>query len=113
MYAIVKVAGFQYLVKENETVIVPRLAAEPGASIRLDQVLLVRDQERLTVGRPTVAGASVEAAVVDHVRADKVMTFKFTRRENYRRKKGHKQQLTKIRVAKINPGFSGTDEPGV
>jgi len=102
MYAIVRVAGFQYLVKEGETVTVPRLAAEPGTSVRLDDVMFVRTAESAVLGRPTVPDAYVDADVVDHPRADKVTIYKFIRRENYRRKKGHRQQLTRLKISKIH-----------
>ncbi len=101
MYAIVRVAGMQYLVREGETVTVPLLRAEPGSSVTLDDVLFVRTDKDLKVGRPQVADACVQAEVLDHIRADKVTTFKFIRRENYRRRKGHRQGLTRIRVTKI------------
>jgi large subunit ribosomal protein L21 len=102
VYAIVKVAGMQYMVREGETLTVPKLAAEPGTSVRFDDVLFVRTESDLKLGRPHVADASVEADVVSHVRAGKVTTFKFIRRENYNRRKGHRQDLTKIKVTKIN-----------
>jgi large subunit ribosomal protein L21 len=91
----------QYLVHEGETVTVPLLSAEPGSSLKLDDVLTVRTETGLRFGRPRVPDATVEATVLDHIRADKVTTFKFTRRENYRRRKGHRQGLTRIRVTKI------------
>ena len=106
MYAIVKIAGFQHLVKEGETVTVPRMAAAPGESVRLDNVLFVRTEDGAVVGRPFVPEAFVEADVVDHPRADKITIYKFIRRENYRRKKGHRQQLTRIRISKIHGGTS-------
>jgi len=101
MYAVVRVAGMQYMVREGETVTVPLLQAEPGSSVTLDDVLAVRTENDLKVGRPRLADARVEAEVVDHIRADKVTTFKFIRRENYRRRKGHRQGLTRVRVTKI------------
>lgn len=104
MYAIVKIAGFQHLVKEGETITVPRMAAAPGENVRLGDVLFVRTTDDTVVGRPTVPDAYVEASVVDHPRADKVTIYKFIRRENYRRKKGHRQELTRIRISKIHRG---------
>lgn len=106
MYAIVRIAGFQYLVTEGEKVIVPRLDSEPGSSVTFDDVLLVRTQHRVIVGTPVVPGASVEATVVDHPRGAKVTAFKFIRTENYRRKKGHRQPLTRIMISDIRPGSS-------
>ena len=103
MYAIVRVSGCQYLVKEGDVVTVPRLASEPGTTVPLD-VLFLRTDDKAVVGSPTVAGANVDAEVVAHVRAKKVITYKFTRRSNYRRKKGHRQELTRVKIARINPG---------
>ena len=103
MYAIVKVAGCQYLVKEGDVVTVPQLESEPGTTVPLD-VLFLRTDDKAVVGSPTVPGAQVEAEVIDHIRAAKVTIYKFIRRENYRRKKGHRQQLTRIKIARINPG---------
>jgi len=103
MYAIVRVSGCQYLVKEGDVLTVPHLESEPGTSVPLE-VMFLRTDDKAIVGRPTVAGAKVEAEVVGHIRAGKVMTYKFIRRENYRRKKGHRQQLTRVKIARINPG---------
>jgi len=103
MYAIVRVSGCQYLVKEGDVVTVPHLESEPGTSVPLE-VLFLRTDDKAVVGSPTVPGARAEAEVVGHVRAKKVMTYKFIRRENYRRKKGHRQQLTRVRISRINPG---------
>jgi large subunit ribosomal protein L21 len=103
MYAIVRVSGSQYLVKEGDVVTVPRLQSEPGATVPLD-VLFLRTDDQAVVGTPTVPGAQVEAQVVGHTRADKVTVYKFIRRESYRRKKGHRQQWTRVKIARINPG---------
>jgi large subunit ribosomal protein L21 len=103
MYAIVKVAGCQYLVKEGDVVTVPHLQSEPGSTVPLD-VLFLRTDDKAIVGSPTVLGAEVRAEVVDHIRASKITIYKFIRRENYRRKKGHRQQLTRVKIARINPG---------
>jgi large subunit ribosomal protein L21 len=100
MYAVVRISGYQCLVKEGDVITVPRQAAEPGTGVAAD-VLFLRTDDRAIVGRPSVPGASVETKVVEHVRADKVMTYKFIRRETYRRKKGHRQQLTRLKVSKI------------
>jgi large subunit ribosomal protein L21 len=103
MYAVVRISGFQSLVKEGDVVTVPRQQAEPGASVQVE-VLFVKSDEKTLVGTPLVTGANVEAEVVNHFRADKVMTFKFIRRENYRRKKGHRQDLTKVKIGRISLG---------
>jgi len=103
MYAIVRLSGCQYLVKEGDVVAVPHLESEPGTKLPLE-VLFLRTDDRAIVGSPTVPGAQAEAEVVGHFRAGKVMTYKFIRRENYRRKLGHRQQLTRVKIARINPG---------
>ncbi|MBM3313719.1 50S ribosomal protein L21 [candidate division WOR-3 bacterium] len=100
-------SGSQFLVKEGDVVTVPHLGSAPGATVPLD-VLLLRSDEKLVVGSPTVPGAKVEVEVLAHVRASKVTIHKFIRRENYRRKKGHRQPLTRVKVARITPGA----EPG-
>ncbi|MGB9741771.1 MAG: 50S ribosomal protein L21 [candidate division WOR-3 bacterium] len=104
MYAIVKIAGFQYLVKPGEEIIVPQLEGQPGTPVKFNDVLMVRTDDQAVVGTPTVANAYVEASIVEHFRSKKVTTFKFIRRENYRRKKGHKQPLTRIKITKISYG---------
>jgi len=101
MYAIVRLDGFQYVVSEGERVRVSLRPEEPGASLKLDDVLLLKGEQDVVIGAPRVAGAVVEAKVIDHVRNPKVMIGKFTRRENYRRKKGHKQQMTEIEITRI------------
>lgn len=103
MYAIVKVSGCQYLVKEGDVVTIPRQESEPGTTVPLE-VLFLRTDDKAIVGSPTVPGAEVQAEVVDHIRAKKITIYKFIRRENYRRKKGHRQQLTRVKIARINPG---------
>uniref|UniRef100_A0A7C4GJN3 Large ribosomal subunit protein bL21 n=1 Tax=candidate division WOR-3 bacterium TaxID=2052148 RepID=A0A7C4GJN3_UNCW3 len=102
MYAIVRIAGSQHVVSEGETLTVPRLEAEAGSSVRFDDVLLVKTDGEVVIGRPTVPGAAVEATVVGEVRSAKVTSFKFIRRENYRRRKGHRQPMTRIRVTRID-----------
>ena len=104
MYAVVRFYGFQYLVQEGEKVSVPRLASEAGAKVTLDDVLLLKTDKDVLVGTPRVPGATVEAKVVEHTRNPKVMIGKFIRRENYRRKKGHKQPMTEIEVTRIGLG---------
>ncbi len=102
MYAVVKVSGFQYTVKQGDTVTVPRLEAEPGSKVKLEDVLFLRTNDKAIVGRPTVPESYVEAEVVDHPRAPKITVFKFRRREKYRRKKGHRQPLTRLRITKLH-----------
>ncbi len=107
MYAIVRVSGCQYLVKEGDVLTVPYQESEPGARLPLE-VLFLRTEDKALVGAPTVPGAEVEGEIVGHTRAGKVTIYKFIRRENYRRKRGHRQQLTRMRIARISPGSPQT-----
>ncbi len=101
MYAIVELGGMQWKVEEKQTLRVPSIETEPGKPVQMDQVLLVADGDKIQVGRPTVAGAKVEATVVSHGKADKVMVFKKKRRKNYKVLRGHRQPFTEIRIEKI------------
>ena len=104
MYAIVKTGGKQYKVAENDVIDVEKIAAQAGETVTLSEVLLVAGDGEPKVGAPLVQGASVTAEVVDQFKGDKVLIFKKKRRHNYRRKKGHRQQLTKLRVTGITAG---------
>jgi large subunit ribosomal protein L21 len=101
MYAVIKTGGKQYKVANGDVILVEKLESEAGASITLE-VLMIGDGANITVGAPTVKGASVAAEVVDQVRADKVIIFKKNRRHNYRRKNGHRQKLTALKITGIN-----------
>jgi large subunit ribosomal protein L21 len=101
MYAIVAVGGKQFRVEEGQELEVPKLAAEPGGKVELDQVLLISQPGKVQVGQPTVAGAKVSATVVEHGRGKKVVVFKKKRRKGYRVKRGHHQEFTRIRVEGI------------
>jgi len=102
MYAVIKTGGKQYKVASGDVILVEKLEAEAGNSISLTEVLMIGDGANITVGAPTVAGASVAAEVVDQVKADKVIIFKKNRRHNYRRKNGHRQKLTALKITGIN-----------
>jgi large subunit ribosomal protein L21 len=104
MFAVIKTGGKQYTVRENDVLWVEKLNAEPGASIDLSEVLMVGDGKKLAVGAPTVEGAKVEATVIEQMRDRKVIIFKKKRRHNYRRKKGHRQHLTVLKIGKIVAG---------
>jgi large subunit ribosomal protein L21 len=101
MYAIVHISGIQTKVTPDEVLDVPRLAGEPGASLKFDQVLLVGDGDKISVGRPTVKGATVSAEIVEHRRGVKVKIFKMRRRKHYQKTQGHRQNYTEIRVDSI------------
>ena len=98
MYAVIKTGGKQYRVSAGEKVKVEQLAAEVGAEIVLDQVLLVADGDSVRMGTPLVDGARITARVVKHGRGDKVRIFKMNRRKHYRRTKGHRQNYTEIEI---------------
>jgi large subunit ribosomal protein L21 len=102
MYAIVNIAGVQTKVTPDEVLEIARYSAEPGAKVQFDQVLLVGDGEKISVGRPTVKGASVSAEILEHLRGEKLKIFKFKRRREYRRRRGYRSELTRIRVTAIS-----------
>jgi large subunit ribosomal protein L21 len=101
MFAVVEVAGKQFKVMPKDRVEVPSLQEKQGTKIRLDRVLLVGDDKKVVVGHPLVAGASVEATIVDHGKAPKVIVFKKKRRKGYRVKRGHRQGYTLIEINSI------------
>ncbi|HSG82437.1 MAG TPA: 50S ribosomal protein L21 [Gemmatimonadota bacterium] len=103
-YAIFKAAGFQYRAELGDVLRLPSLSAESGETVTFDQVLLGSSGEDVLIGRPTLDGAAVRAEVLGHGRADKIVVFKFKRRKNYRRKTGHRQDYTEIRVNQIDLG---------
>ena len=102
MYAIVHISGVQTKVTPDAILDVPRLTGESGDNLTFDQVLLIGDGEKISVGRPTVKGAKVSAEIVEHLRGEKLRIFKFKRRREYRRRRGHRDALTRIRVTGIS-----------
>ena len=102
MYAVIKTGGKQYRVSSGEKLKVEQLAADVGSQITIDQVLLVADGDKVSIGQPLVAGAKVQATVVNHGRADKVHIFKLRRRKHYKKQQGHRQNFTEIQVDKIS-----------
>ena len=97
MLAIVEIAGLQYKVEQNQKLFVNRLKGEKGDKVSFDKVLLTIDGA-ITVGAPAVEGVSVQAEILDHVQADKVIVFKKKRRKGYKVKNGNRQQLTQIQI---------------
>ncbi len=106
MYAIVDIAGQQFKVAKDQQIFVHRLDNKEGDKVTFDQVLLVDNNGSITVGAPAVAGASVSAKVLEHVKGDKVVIFKKKRRKGYQTRNGHRQQFTKIAIEGI--ATSGT-----
>ena len=104
MYAVIVTGGKQYRVREGSSLRVERLDAQEGAEIELDQVLLVGEGDRITVGRPFVEGGRVAATVKGHGRAKKINVVKFKRRKNYLRRHGHRQHFTELEIKSITAG---------
>ncbi|HTS23813.1 MAG TPA: 50S ribosomal protein L21 [Casimicrobiaceae bacterium] len=101
MYAVIRTGGKQYRVAPGEKLKVEQLPADVGAQVVLDQVLMVGDGDSVRVGRPIVAGATVQATVVAHGRGEKLQIFKMRRRKNYRRHQGHRQGFTELKIEGI------------
>ena len=101
MLAIVEIAGLQYKVEQNQKLFVNRLKGEKGDKVSFDKVLLTIDGA-ITVGAPAVEGISVQAEILDHVQADKVIVFKKKRRKGYKKKNGHRQSFTQILIEGIS-----------
>ncbi|MCC6751722.1 MAG: 50S ribosomal protein L21 [Deltaproteobacteria bacterium] len=101
MYAVVKTGGKQYRVTEGDTLKVEKLPGEPGQPVVLDQVLLLVNGEQMSLGRPLVAGAQVTAEILEQDRHRKVIIYKYRRRKRYRRKNGHRQPYTALRITGI------------
>ncbi len=102
MFAVIRTGGKQYRVTPNAVLKVEKLEAEPGTTITFTDVLAVGTEGNLTIGAPIVAGASVVASVIAQDRLDKVIIFKKRRRQNSRRRNGHRQHVTVLRVSEIN-----------
>ena len=101
MYAVIRTGGKQYKVAANDVITVEKLPADAGSVVQFEEVLMVGDAAKHTVGAPLVSGAVVTATVLEQVKGDKVIVFKKRRRHNYRRKKGHRQLGTVLRIAGI------------
>jgi large subunit ribosomal protein L21 len=101
MYAIVEIAGQQFKVERGKKVYVHRLQANEGTDVEFDQVLLVDNEGKVSVGAPTVDGAKVAATVIEHLRGDKVLVFKKKRRKTYQKLNGHRQDYTQILIQGI------------
>jgi large subunit ribosomal protein L21 len=113
MFAVIRTGGKQYKVAKDDVISVEKLAGEPGAAIELGEVLMIGEGAEVTTGTPLLAGASVAATVVEQTRAPKIIVFKKKRRHNYRRKKGHRQYQTVLRIAEIRgAGGPGHEGPG-
>ena len=101
MFAVIKTGGKQYRVAADDKITIEKLPAEAGATVTFEEVLMVGDGDKATIGTPLVAGASVAGEVVEQTRGDKVRIFKKKRRKHYRRSGGHRQQLTVVKITDI------------
>lgn len=101
MLAVIKTGGKQYKVSPKDKIKIEKLAAEEGAEVVFDNVLLVEDGKDLTIGEPEVKGATVTAKVLKQAKADKVMTFKYKSKKRYKLKKGHRQLYTEVEILDI------------
>ena len=101
MYAVVEIAGQQFKVEKDQKVYVNRLEGKEGSKVSFDNILMLDNSGKTTIGTPIVQGASVEAKIVKHLKDDKVIVFKKKRRKGYKVKNGHRQSLTQIVVENI------------
>lgn len=101
MYAIIATGGKQYKVAEGDVIKVEKLAAEDGATVTFDQVLVVSN-DGMKIGNPTVEGATVTAKAIETAKARKVIVYKYKRKSGYHKKNGHRQYFTKVQIEKIN-----------
>ena len=101
MFAVVDILGQQFKVAENTKYYVPRLKDKIDTEVTFDSVLILSDDKKVKIGNPSVKGAKVTAKVLEHLRDDKVIVFKKKRRKGYKKKQGHRQELTRIEITKI------------
>ncbi|MDR1965857.1 MAG: 50S ribosomal protein L21 [Synergistaceae bacterium] len=102
MYAVIQTGGKQYRVSEGDKIRVEKLDAEAGGTVEITDVLLIGRDDGPVVGTPFVEGASVKVSVLAHGKEDKLIIFKYRRKKNYRRFRGHRQQYTEIKVESVN-----------
>ena len=102
MYAVIKTGGKQYRVAKGETLKIETIPGDEGSHVVLNEVLMVADGDKLSVGKPLLTGASVKATIVAHGRGDKVRIFKMRRRKHYQKNQGHRQNYTEIHIDGIS-----------
>jgi large subunit ribosomal protein L21 len=102
MYAVVHTGGKQYKVQKGETLRIEKIPGEVGSAVTFDKVLMVADGEEIRVGQPVLENVKVQASIVEQDKAKKVLVFKYKRRKRYRRKQGHRQPYTAIRIDGID-----------
>jgi len=101
MFAVIKAQGKQFKVAKGDTLTVDRLEGDEGAKVKLGEVLMLVDGAKATVGTPLISGAKVEAEIISHERGDKIIVFKKKRRKNFHRTRGHRQELTTVKITAI------------
>ena len=102
MYAVIKTGGKQYKVEKGATLRVEKLEGEKGTAVSFSEVLMVANGDQFKIGAPTLAGATVAGEIVAQEKGEKLIVFKFRRRKAYRRKNGHRQQYTAIKITEIS-----------
>ena len=102
MYAVIKTGGKQYKVSKDDIISVEKLSEDSGKKVKLNEVLVISDKGKPIIGNPLIKGASVEAEILEQTRSKKITVFKKKRRQNYRRKQGHKQLVTNLKILSIN-----------
>ncbi len=110
MFAIIETGGKQYRVAKDDVISIEKIAGKPGDNVTLDQVLLLNDDKDINLGTPLLKGAKVSATIVNQAKADKVIVFKKKRRHNYRRLKGHRQELTYLKITDISTTSSSSSK---
>jgi large subunit ribosomal protein L21 len=108
LFAIIKTGGKQYRVAANDTITVMALAGEPGEQVSFDDVLMLASDGEPVIGSPSLAGARVAAEIIEQTRSPKSIAFKKRRRKNSKRKRGHRQDLTVVRITGIEAGNAGS-----
>jgi large subunit ribosomal protein L21 len=98
MYAVINTGGKQYKVQQGETLRIEKIVGDVGSKVTFDKVLMVADGETIRVGQPVIEQAAVQASIVEQDKAKKILVFKYKRRKRYRRKQGHRQPYTAIRI---------------
>ena len=102
MYAVIKTGGKQYKVSKDDIISVEKLSEDSGKKVKLNEVLVISDKGKPIIGDPLIKGASVDAEILEQTRSKKITIFKKKRRQNYRRKQGHKQLVTNLKILSIN-----------
>lgn len=101
MYVVLEAGGMQFIARENETLVIPKIKNEVGEKVTFDRILFYKNDEEILVGKPYLSNVKVEAVVIAHKKVPKVVVFKFKRRKNYKRTKGHRQPVTEIKITGI------------